>query len=189
MLRGLSRVLLASIAAANLSSASVAADSQPTVKVVLLDMTSLMSSGFPDQRGGRMGPGMMGQGMMMPGMGGMMGPGMMGSGMPMHGMMSIRATPSSVPAGKIAFEVTNLSRSVAHEMMIVKVDTPDAPLPYDYGTWQVIENQVTSLGDTEKLQPNESKSIEAALNPGYYLLLCNVPGHYAAGMVTSLYVK
>ena len=30
--------------------------------------------------------------------------------------------------------------------------------------------------------------LDARLTPGSYLLICNVPGHYAAGMVTPLTV-
>ena len=85
-----------------------------------------------------------------------MGNGMAGQGMPMYGMMSVRATPDTAPAGNVTFEVANLSRSIVHEMMIVKVDSPDALLPYDYGRWQVIESQIKVLGDTENISPNQS---------------------------------
>jgi uncharacterized cupredoxin-like copper-binding protein len=46
----------------------------------------------------------------------------------------------------------------------------------------VLEDQVKMLGETDELQPNATKSIELTLAPGNYLLVCNVPGHYAAGM-------
>lgn len=39
------------------------------------------------------------------------------------------------------------------------------------------------LGEAEDLEPNASKAFEVMLGPGSYLLICNVPGHYAAGMV------
>ena len=68
-------------------------------------------------------------------------------------------------------------------MLVVAVDGPDAPLPYDYSKQTIPEDQVKSLGETGELQPNASKSIALTLAPGNYLLLCNVPGHYAAGMV------
>jgi uncharacterized cupredoxin-like copper-binding protein len=178
--------LTASVIAASLSLASEG----PTVRVALLDMTAMMSPGMMGH--GMMAPGMMGRRMMGSGMMGMMGPGMtgmMGSGMPMHGMMSVRINPSSVKSGKVSFDVTNLSQSIVHEMMIVAVDTPDAPLPYDYGTWRVLEDQVKVAGDAKEMQPNSSKILEVTLSPGSYLLLCNVAGHYAAGMVAPFYVS
>jgi uncharacterized cupredoxin-like copper-binding protein len=106
------------------------------------------------------------------------GPGMMG-----HGMMSIRADKTSVSAGKVTFDVTNWSRSLVHEMVVVAVDSPDAPLPYDYNTGRVVEDQIKSLGEIEDMAPQASETIKLDLQPGSYLLICNVPYHYAAGMV------
>ncbi len=178
---------------------SMAAEGQTTVKAALLDMSSLMPMGMMGY--GMMGPGMMGPGMMGPGwwqgqgpanpgmMGyGMMGPGMMmGQGM-MGGMMSIRVDKPTVKAGTVTFEVTNWSRSVLHEMLVVSVDNPAAPLPYDYAQARVPEDQVKVLGEAADLQPNVSETFEVALTPGSYLLICNLPGHYAAGMAVPLSV-
>jgi uncharacterized cupredoxin-like copper-binding protein len=170
-----------------------AAENETNIKVALLDMTSLMPTGYmgygmmgPGQNlpgPGAMGPGMMGPGMMGGyGMMGMMGPGMMG------GMMSMRLDQPSVKAGKVTFEVTNWSRSVLHEMIIVAVDNPSAPLPYDYAQARIPEEQVKVLGEAGDLQPNTSTTVELTLSAGFYLLICNLPGHYAAGMVTALNV-
>ena len=165
-------------------SAAAAADEKATVKVALIDMSTLMPTGMTGY--GMMGPGMMGQGQgMSPGMGGygMMGPGMMGGG-----MMSIRIDKPTVKAGTVTFDVTNWSKSVLHEMLVVSVDNPSAPLPYDYAQGRVPEEQVKVLGEAADLQPNMSKTVEIALQPGSYLLICNVPGHYAAGMVAPITV-
>jgi len=195
-----------------------AADEKSTVKVALLDMSSHMPAGMmqygmmgPGMMGqGMMGQGMMGQGMMGPGMmgPGMMGPGMMGQGqgmmgqgspypgmmgpgmmgMMMNSMMSIRVDKSSIKAGAVTFDVTNWSRSVLHEVLIISVDNPNAPLPYDYAQARVPEEQVKVLGEAGDLEPNASKTLDLTLAPGSYLLVCNVPGHYAAGMVAALNV-
>ncbi len=170
-----------------------AAGEPANVKVALTDMSSAMSGwrgrgmmGGGQGQGGNWGPGMMGPGMMgwsHPGQGSNSGPGMMG----MMGM-AVRIDHDTVKAGLVRFDVTNWSRGMIHEMMIVAVDNPQAPLPYDYTQAKVAEDQVKVLGDTENLQPNGSKSLDVALTPGTYLLICNVPGHYAAGMVTPLTV-
>lgn len=161
-----------------------AADSS-TVTVALFDMTAA-GQGFMGQGGGgfgMMGRGGFGQGGMMgqsfgQGFGGMMGP----------GMMSIRLDKSSVKAGGVTFDVKNWSRSLVHEMLVIAVDNADAPLPYDYAKQQVIEVQVKSLGETNEMQPNASKALTLQLTAGTYLLICNVPGHYGAGMQTVLTV-
>lgn len=156
---------------------ALAADAT-TVKVALNDMSSVMGMGPAGRGDGMMGHGMMG--------GGMMGYGMMGPGM--MGMMALRADHSSVKAGTIHFDVTNWSQSLLHELIIVPVDNPHATLPYDYAKAKVAEDQVKALGDTGDLQPGASYAFDLALAPGTYLLFCNVPGHYAAGMATALTV-
>ena len=186
------------------TASSIAANGSTTVKVALLDMSSVMPMGMMGY--GMMGPGWgQGQGMMNPGMmgpgwwqgrgtpnPGMMGPGMMGYGMMgqgmMGGMMSIRVDKPTVKAGTVTFDVTNWSRSVLHEVLVVSVDNPTAPLPYDYPQARVPEDQVKVLGEAADLQPNVSKTFEVTLTPGSYLLICNLPGHYAAGMAVPLSV-
>lgn len=177
----LSRFVVALILALMPLAAAQAGDT--TVKIALLDMTAMGGPYGPGMMGGGpggygMGPGMMGQGY---GYG--PGLGMMGRGMMMRGMMAIRANHTSVPAGKVTFDVTNWSRSVVREMLVVAVDSPDAPLPYDYNTNRVIEEQVKSMGETGEMALLASDELELDLKPGAYLLICNLPYHYAAGMV------
>ena len=195
-MRSFPRAALAAFALSLTLMAPAGAADPAMVKVSLIDMTAMFGPGGGPGAGG---PGMMGQGygqgygMMGPGYGqGMMGQGygpgygMMGRGM--MGGMSVRTNVTSVKAGKVTFEVTNLSRSIVHEMIVVAVENPNAPLPYDYNTGQIPEKQVKMLGETEEMQPNAEKTIALDLKPGAYLLICNVPGHYAAGMWTPLTV-
>lgn len=157
-----------------------AAESGTTVKVALLDMSSVM------------GPGMAGYGMMGPGPGtmggGMMGGGMMGPATMGLGMMSMRTDLPSIKEGKVHFEVTNWSRSIVHEVLVVATDNPNAALPYNYAEAKVAEDQVKILGEVADLQPNASGTMDLDLAPGWFLLVCNVPGHYAAGMVAPIHV-
>lgn len=159
------------------------------VKVALLDMSSIMPVGMMNYS--MMGPGMMGmmaqsqRGANPGGYYGMMGAGMMGM---MGGMMSIRTDKLSVKTGTVTFDVTNWSRSVLHEMLVVSVDNPAAPLPYDYVKAIVPKEQVKVLGEVADLQPNMSKELEVNLMPGSYLLICNLPGHFGAGMATQFNV-
>jgi len=172
------------------------AESQARVRVALTDISSAMGMGPA-------GHGMMGRGMTRPGQGMMgygwstpgqgqdgtwgMGGDMMGQGM-MAGMMAVRIDQPSVKAGALRFDVTNWSRGMLHEMLVVAVDNPEAPLPYDFARAKVAEDQVKVLGDTGELQPGASYTLDVTLTPGSYLLICNVSGHYAAGMVTPLTV-
>ena len=153
-------------------------DTGTEVRVALLDMSSIMS------RGG--GWGMMGPGNGMMGGGwGDFGP---GRGMTGMGRMAIRTDHASVKSGAVHFAVTNWSQGIVHEMIVVAVDNPNAPLPFDYNTGRVPEDQIKSLGEVSDLRPNATGTLDVDLSPGSYLLICNVPGHYAAGMVAELTV-
>jgi len=137
-----------------------------------------------------MGPGMMGPGW---GWGGGTGPGwmaqrMMGPGMMGMGMMSIRTSPDQIKAGKVRFEVVNYSASIVHEMEVVAVDDINAALPYDYDHAKVVVEKSRNLGEVEDIAPGATKVLELDLPAGNYLLVCNIPGHYAAGMVTPFVV-
>ena len=66
------------------------------------------------------------------------------------------------------------------------VDSPSSQLPFDYSQSRVREDQIKVLGETSEIQPNKSKSLHVRLEPGTYMLFCNVPGHYAWGMATTL---
>lgn len=151
--------------------------------------------------GGGYGPGMMGPGggygpgMMGPGWnwGGGQGPGwmaqrMMGPGMMGTGMMSIRVGTTGAKAGKVRFDVTNYSVSVVHEMEVVAVDDLNAPLPYNYETAKVEVDKAKSKGEVEDVAPGSAKVLELSLPAGNYLLICNLPGHYAGGMVAPFVV-
>lgn len=178
--------IAAAILAAPLSAGSALAEVASTVKIALLDMSAVATGPFGPGFGAA-GPapgfGMWGSG---PGSRfGMMG---RGGGAGMMGMMSIRADETTVKAGTVAFDITNWSRSIIHEVVVIAVDSPDAPLPYDYENQIVPETQVKMLGESEELEPNGSGTLELNLDPGSYLLVCNIPGHYAAGMVLPLTV-
>jgi len=166
-----------------LTAPAFAADGGTTVNVSLFDMSSIMSQGGmgPGHGWGMMGPGQ-GQG---PGQG-MMGQGTMGygmMGMMGHGMMSIRVDKPTIKAGDVHFAVTNDSRGWRHEMLVVAVDDPNAPLPYDYNTARISEKQIKVLGEVDELDAGKTGTLDLKLPAGSYLLICNIPGHYAAGMV------
>ena len=102
--------------------------------------------------------------------------------------MTIRTDVKSVPAGPVVFEVSNDSKKLVHEMIVVAVAGPDSPLPYDTKTDRVIESKVDHLGEASDLNPGERKTLRLTLKPGTYDLICNQPDHYHAGMKATLNV-
>jgi len=102
--------------------------------------------------------------------------------------MGIKADPQSVKAGPVVFDVSNDSKTLVHEMIVVAVARPDSPLPYDQKTHRVIESKIRDLGEASDLKPGEKKTLRLVLKPGNYLLMCNQPDHYMSGMRTDLLV-
>ena len=118
----------------------------------------------------------------------------LGFGMGKHGdmakaPMSIEVDQSSVAAGKVTFDVSNLAKELQHEMLISPVSGPEAVLPFVDAENRVDEERSGDLGEVSELDPGKAGSLTLDLKPGLYVLYCNVPGHYAAGMWTSLTVN
>ena len=44
------------------------------------------------------------------------------------------------------------------------------------------------VDEVEDIAPSTSTSLTVTLEPGTYAMLCNLPGHYAQGMVTTFEV-
>lgn len=104
------------------------------------------------------------------------------------GQMGIAIDQASVPAGKVTFVVKNNATTESHEMVVIALPSPDAELPYDAAKERVTESKVKSAGEVSDLKPGASKSKTLTLKPGTYKLICNMKGHYKAGMSTVLTV-
>jgi uncharacterized cupredoxin-like copper-binding protein len=104
-------------------------------------------------------------------------------------VMSVVASPNVVPAGEVTFVATNKSADFTHEMIVVKVSDSHRPLPYVPTDTKVNEDAAGHLGEVSELDPGASGKLSLNLDPGTYMLLCNVPGHYMAGMWTTITVR
>jgi uncharacterized cupredoxin-like copper-binding protein len=102
--------------------------------------------------------------------------------------MGIKVTPKKVRAGVVTFKVTNSSKDTIHEMIVMYLQDPTKPLPYIDAESRVDEDKAGDKGEVSELDPGKSGSLTVTLKPGKYLLICNVPGHFAAGMWTEFEV-
>ncbi|MDB5563188.1 MAG: hypothetical protein JWN11_2606 [Hyphomicrobiales bacterium] len=103
--------------------------------------------------------------------------------------LKIEATPQVVAAGAVTFKVKNISSSMIHEMIVAKLLDSNGLPPYDKATGKVDEAAVASLGEVPELDPGMSGTLSLDLEPGTYVLFCNLPGHYMAGMWSSITVR
>jgi uncharacterized cupredoxin-like copper-binding protein len=101
--------------------------------------------------------------------------------------MQIALDHETVPAGKVTFRAVNESKDQVHELIVVRAD-PHTPLPYDGRKNEVIEKRIHHLGEISDLKPGAKGTMTLDLKPGSYVVICNQPGHYRAGMMTALTV-
>ena len=101
--------------------------------------------------------------------------------------------PTGVPTGSVQFNVTSVG-AAAHEFVIMQTDNPPNALLYDDTVLKAIEDAPGQQdvgevgGELPFILPGQSDSGTFDLAPGRYVFLCNIPGHYKAGMYTSFTV-
>ncbi len=115
-------------------------------------------------------------------------------GMGMHGnmhmaMMGIKVDHHAVPAGKVTFDVKNISAETIHEMLVAPIADENVTLPFNATENRVDEEAAKDLGEVSELDPGKSGSVTLELKPGKYVLYCNVAGHFMAGMWTTIDAK
>jgi uncharacterized cupredoxin-like copper-binding protein len=96
---------------------------------------------------------------------------------------------STVSSGQVTFHVNNVTTdNETHEFVIVKTDLASGDLPVD-ADGNVDEDQINVVDEVEDLEPGNSEDLTVNLEPGHYVIMCNVEGHYKQGMHTDLTVQ
>jgi uncharacterized cupredoxin-like copper-binding protein len=118
----------------------------------------------------------------------------MGMGMGMKAdmsmaLMGVKIDTAKVPAGKVTFEVVNDSKETQHELLVAPVADANATLPYIENENRVDEEGARYLGEVSELDPGKSGALTVEMKPGLYILFCNIPGHFTAGMWTTITVE
>jgi uncharacterized cupredoxin-like copper-binding protein len=103
---------------------------------------------------------------------------------------SIAPSVTTVKSGLIDFAINN-SGPADHELVIFATDLPPDQLPLGAdGRIDEGSDKITKAFDTgDNVAAGASKTFHAALAPGSYVMVCNLPGHYKAGMHTALTVN
>jgi uncharacterized cupredoxin-like copper-binding protein len=96
---------------------------------------------------------------------------------------------ATVPGGLVDFTVTN-SGPADHEFLIFQTDLAPDQLPIGAdGRVDESSDKASKVFDSGANIPvGGTKTFQAALVPGSYVLVCNLPGHYKAGMHTAFTV-
>ena len=101
---------------------------------------------------------------------------------------AVRTTANRAYSGDVTFAITNFG-TITHEFLVVKTDLEPGKIPVgsdnrfseDGGGLEVID-------EIAEFEVNTTGLLKVSLEPGKYQLLCNIAGHYKAGMWTALEV-
>lgn len=104
------------------------------------------------------------------------------------GPMTLSLDQPTVKAGDVVFAVHNDAVSEAHEMVLVRLKAANEEVSVVAAKHRVDEKVLKSLGEVSDLKPGADGTLKAKLKAGTYLLLCNIKGHYEAGMHAKLTV-
>src|SRR2546423_374416 len=103
---------------------------------------------------------------------------------------SLSVTPEATSAGSVVFTITNQGPTT-HEFVIFKSDLERAALPLIADGTAVNEDGagVTHITEKENIAKDATTTLSATLQPGKYVLICNLPTHYKLGMNASFTVS
>ena len=99
------------------------------------------------------------------------------------------AVPGTIKAGTINLEAANFG-TIQHELLVFKSDLPISGFPVDKNG-DIIEDGpgIALVSDGANLDPGTTQARTVDLTqPGTYFFLCNIPGHFKAGMYSVVTV-
>jgi uncharacterized cupredoxin-like copper-binding protein len=105
-----------------------------------------------------------------------------------EGDMFLHPSATTVAAGRVSFTVSNAGPS-PHEFVIVQGD-PTGTKGDEAGR----VSEAAHIGGPEgpeigNINSGHTKSLTVNLPPGTYTIMCNLPGHYMAGMHSTIVVR
>jgi len=97
---------------------------------------------------------------------------------------TLSASPKSVTAGKVTFSVKN-SGDDEHALTVIRTTKAASKLPQSSGR----ASETGRVGKVEDIAAGRTKRLTVSLKKGHYVLICNIPGHYAGGMRADFTVR
>lgn len=94
---------------------------------------------------------------------------------------AIALDPSSVAAGDVTFDVTNKGPSV-HEFVVFQTDLAEDAIPTADGLIDESAEGLTLVDEIEDIAVGATPNLTVTLDAANYVVVCNILGHYDAGM-------
>jgi uncharacterized cupredoxin-like copper-binding protein len=96
---------------------------------------------------------------------------------------------NSAAAGELTFGIQN-DADQTHEFVIFKTDlAPDALPTNEDGDVDEEGEGVEAIDEVEDIEGGSSADLTVDLEPGSYVFICNLPGHYRQGMYVGFTVN
>ena len=99
---------------------------------------------------------------------------------------------TSARAGTVTFKLSNQGATV-HALTVLKTDLEPGELPTtNVGGVPAVDTKaqgIQVLGEKPNVPAGGSDSLTVNLQPGAYVLICNIPNHYALGMHAAFTVN
>jgi uncharacterized cupredoxin-like copper-binding protein len=90
---------------------------------------------------------------------------------------------SSVSAGAVTFAITNEGVKT-HEFVVLSTDLPADQLEMNGD--EANEDAYTLVDEVEDIPGGETATLDVTLDPGHYVIICNIKGHYRMGMRSEI---
>ena len=101
---------------------------------------------------------------------------------------SVHVSENRAYAGDVSFAITNFG-TIQHEFLVVKTDVEPGKIELtDENRFDEENPALDVIDEIAEFEVNTTGLLKVKLEPGKYQLLCNIAGHYAAGMWTAFEV-
>ena len=100
----------------------------------------------------------------------------------------VSVSPNAATAGEVKFTIENKG-TIGHEFLVVKTDILDGQIKLDGDHFSEPSPGLEVIDEIGEFPAGTTELLVLDLEAGNYQLVCNLPGHYAAGMHTSFVVS
>ena len=102
---------------------------------------------------------------------------------------AVKVSAQGAKAGEVIFAIANFG-TIVHEFRVTKTTYAPGKIPIgENDRFDEDDEGITVIDEIPEWSVNDAKVLKVNLEAGTYELLCNIEGHYAAGMHTTFTVS
>ncbi len=105
-----------------------------------------------------------------------------------HAEWELTPSVDTVPAGTVIFNAAN-DGTIPHNFRLARTDLAPEALRVDQETFTVDEEQLEIVARSEDLDVGEVEQVVVDLEPGSYVMFCNIATHYEVGLYAGFTVE